>query len=839
MLYQSNLWALYFIFMFTAIFTDVQGQLNVDSLKSKLSTSLTLTEKVQIYDSLSEFYRKKNKYQLSSKYYFKALEINQKRQDWVRVAKNYNNISISLKHQQNYLLAIQYLNKALEINKKHSHKGLIAGNYYNLASIYKLQRNYDLALQCLGNSLEALKQEENLPLRFKVFRLMSKNYGFKGKYQKAIYFSQKALHILSALPKERKKLASIFQRLGVCHRKLGDYIKAQMYYLKGLKIAEQENFAKIKARIYNSLGIVYHQQQEYKKSLYYYQKYLASGYKYHSQKTIALAHNNMADSFLQLDSLEKAYKFYNLAIKKSISRSDQNLLVLAYLGLAELHQRKEKYQDAQRFIQKAMLKIVRVDDKSKAYYLLGENYRLKRLYSQALTQYKKAEKLQKSAGNLYLFNRTLQGISICYEKLGDSFKALNYHKLFKQTTDSLLNEKNIKTLTRLGAEYEFEKERDSLTFAQEMEKSQLNHKIKQEQMAYESQKKVIFFISAILLLVATFSFITYRGRLLQKKLNIQLSKQKKDLEYQSSILIGLNEELHQSQDEIAAQRDMIEAQNENLKAKDLRLGQSIKSAQKIQQAILPFDDDLLKIFPEHFVLYKPKDVVSGDFYWVYKENNVVFLAAVDCTGHGVPGAFMSMIGNTLLDHIIRIKREFNPAKILEHLHNEIYRVLRQQESKDRNGMDMALCAIQKVSSDALNITFAGAKRPLLYTTQSQAKIQELRGSFKSIGGLQPSNYSFANQQITLTPTDHIYLSSDGYCDQHSNQSRKSIGKTRFIELLQRNHHLPTHQQKKILENTLKKHMKGTHQRDDILVLGLKLNINWANKTHTINDGYLA
>ena len=232
-----------------------------------------------------------------------------------------------------------------------------------------------------------------------------------------------------------------------------------------------------------------------------------------------------------------------------------------------------------------------------------------------------------------------------------------------------------------------------------------------------------------------------------------------------------------------------------------------------------------EIFPDHFVLFKPKDVVSGDFYWVQRKENMVFVAVADCTGHGVPGAFMSMIGNTLLDHIIRIKRVFNPALALEHLHTEIKRVLRQDESQDRNGMDMALCVFKKMPTNQVQLTFAGAKRSLYYTSPKPSQVQELRGSSKSIGGLQPSAYCFANQQLIFTQNDLIYLSSDGYCDQN-NQARRILGKVKYQQLLQNNHRQPMAQQKKILEDTLHQHMQGTYLRDDILVLGLKLNIAW-------------
>lgn len=311
----------------------------------------------------------------------------------------------------------------------------------------------------------------------------------------------------------------------------------------------------------------------------------------------------------------------------------------------------------------------------------------------------------------------------------------------------------------------------------------------------------------------------------KEELEQKVRERTHELSEANNEIITQNEELHQQHEEIIAQRDFIEIKNRELGMVNQRLQSSIKAAKSIQQAILPFQNELNQLLKEYFVIYQPKDVVSGDFYWISKnvQNKVskTFIAAVDCTGHGVPGAFMSLIGHMLLDKIINILQITDPAQVLTVLNEEVQKTLRQQEMRNDAGMDMVIISLEKTTAQQTLVTFAGAKNPLLYLSQGAKKIQMLKGTRKSIGGQAQNHLTFDNQIITLESGSRIYLGSDGLGDQN-NVKRKRYGMQRIIKLLEENHDLDLSKQKTALLEDLGKHMEGTEQRDDILMIGVKL-----------------
>ncbi len=211
---------------------------------------------------------------------------------------------------------------------------------------------------------------------------------------------------------------------------------------------------------------------------------------------------------------------------------------------------------------------------------------------------------------------------------------------------------------------------------------------------------------------------------------------------------------------------------EELQMKNEDITSSISYAKTIQKAILPFKETISNHF-ENFILFKPKDIVSGDFYWYVQVEKYHFMAAVDCTGHGVPGAFMSMIGSSLLNQIVNSDNEYNTAQILKKLDELIIFSLRQEQTDNNDGMDVCLCRIEKEQSYA-NIQFTGAKRPLLYIKNGENKIEKLSGDRKSIGGTQKkrSTFDFTSQELILDKGSVVYLSTDGFIDQNNSERKK-------------------------------------------------------------------
>ena len=272
----------------------------------------------------------------------------------------------------------------------------------------------------------------------------------------------------------------------------------------------------------------------------------------------------------------------------------------------------------------------------------------------------------------------------------------------------------------------------------------------------------------------------------------------------------------QQRELIETQRDTIETHNQTLTQSNKLISQSIKAAQHIQQAILPNQRKLDYLLKDHFIIYRPKDMVSGDFYWLNEIDGYIYLATVDCTGHGVPGAFMSMIGNLLLDEIIRVKKITDPAHIVQQLHNEIYSTLRQAETNNSYGMDLSLMVFKRQNTHA-EIRFCGAKHSLHYYNPQTQETGTFKGDRKSLGGHQNDDLCFTTQPLKLPQGTFVYVGSDGMEDQN-NVKRRRFGSKKILQTLKDSAHLPLQQQKEVLETTFDTFMQGTIQRDDILII---------------------
>ena len=270
--------------------------------------------------------------------------------------------------------------------------------------------------------------------------------------------------------------------------------------------------------------------------------------------------------------------------------------------------------------------------------------------------------------------------------------------------------------------------------------------------------------------------------------------------------------------EIENQRQKLEKQNKEIKA-------SINYANTIQSAMLP-DLDSIKNFVSSFVIYRPKDIVSGDFYWsTVTSERQMFFAVVDCTGHGVPGAFMSMIGMRALDQIINERKIDSPAEILETLNELLREALKQEQTDNNDGMDLAICRFDVSKGGLVEMTYSGAKRPVYIGRKKNLDLEILQPERKSIGGYQPTKryIEFTNQKAQLNKEDSVFIFSDGIIDQND-PYRKKFGRARMENILKTCIDEDSEKQGQIIETKLDEFIKDESQRDDITLVGLKMNL---------------
>jgi len=335
----------------------------------------------------------------------------------------------------------------------------------------------------------------------------------------------------------------------------------------------------------------------------------------------------------------------------------------------------------------------------------------------------------------------------------------------------------------------------------------LQQKDIEKQNAALSQKTLLsnILLAASLVLVVSASVLYYRYRFKQKA-NALIEEKSHKIEIQKN--------------ELLEKTRLLDELNRSLQVQNQQVKESIQAAKSIQEAILPFGYRFDTV-QEYGVLYLPKDIVSGDFYWTAQAEHRTFIAVADCTGHGVPGALMSMLGATLLNEIVNIQGVYATNTILELLHIGVKKALKQDHLNNRHGMDIALVRIDKKWNDEWEVSFSGANRPL-YAIQ-QGQLQKLKGDRATIGGWQSGGeYSeFNSQSLLLKAQALLYLGSDGFVDM-PNPRREKFGSKRFEEMLLRFCELPASEQIKAFEQELRAFQQDAEQRDDIALLCVRL-----------------
>ena len=282
----------------------------------------------------------------------------------------------------------------------------------------------------------------------------------------------------------------------------------------------------------------------------------------------------------------------------------------------------------------------------------------------------------------------------------------------------------------------------------------------------------------------------------------------------------LEQKVVERTEEVVKQKEEIELKTKELEILFKQVTDSIHYAKRIQEAILPPNNLVKQILPESFVLYKPKDIVSGDFYWIDKKNNWCYFAAVDCTGHGVPGAFMSIVGYNLLKDILKNTDSIQPSIIMDKMNDGVANTLHTNTTsgkQTKDGMDMTLCAL---NYETLELQFAGAFNPL-YIIRGNELIQYKADKFP-VGMFIGEKQNFTNHSIQLQKGDSIYIFSDGYADQFGGPRGKKFMAGNFRQLLSDVSKLPIERQKTMLNQTIEEWRGNLEQVDDILIIGVRV-----------------
>lgn len=587
--------------------------------------------------------------------------------------------------------------------------------------------------------------------------------------------------------------------------KKGQLTKALKQAYKARKMAKKYKLISFQITSNLFISSTYERQKEYTKSIEYAKEALKIAQKTKDTSGILLSSNTIGYTYSLTKESNLALKYLFKSLELSENR-EKTVHSYTLNNIADVYAKQGKYDKALSFYQKSLEEKKALNNTWAMSYTLNgmaKVYRKKGNYDKSIELLLEGLKTTQEAGFLVETLMLSKTLYETYELNQDYEKAFKYLKLHKKSNDSIFTKDKLKIINDIETKAALEK-KDLL--------------IKQEKTSLQFQQLLTWTILIILLLLLIMLYFIWNNLKNQRNTkNIVIEKNQK-LEDNNNELNVLNEELRQVQEELYMQHESLDEQNKILNLQNQKINSSIKVAESIQRAFFTYEKRLKNLTEDYFLINRPKDVVSGDFYWVSKINDTIILIVADCTGHGVPGAFMTLIADNLLDKTIEIGQELNPANILNQLHQEIQTTLQQKKTNDNNGMDMVVLALKK-QADSVNLTFAGAKNNvLIYSNQEQI---ELKGTRKSIGGIQNEQIEFENQSISLQKGSLIYAGSDGLEDQN-NKKRKKFGRRKLKKLLSENIDLPLDRQKEKIEQVLENHMQGTHQRDDILWLGVKI-----------------
>lgn len=559
------------------------------------------------------------------------------------------------------------------------------------------------------------------------------------------------------------------------------------------------------------IGFIYWRSSENQKAIANFEEALTYSKEINNTAALSTLYTYLGSIYTDIRKFDKAiqYSKENVNLAKQIGNKEQ--IVSANLNCANALQNGSQYKESIQYLKNALSIALELN-----------NYKmLRKCYGQLATAYEKtgdAAKAKENFDYFTVFDRKIKDEEMKNVKATAQVQiaAANAQKKAKELENKVLNLEKQAALDSLNkAEEENRQKQIELDLlAREQEVKDL--KLKEKEAQIRSERIILYSLIGVFVIVLIFMLALI-------KLFNDKRKANKLLEQKNVELTDKNEHIRIQNQELNKKNHQIEEQHTLLEKKNIQITDSINYASRIQRAILPSQRAIMKKFPESFIFYMPRDIVSGDFYWFTKHDNKVFLAAVDCTGHSVPGAFMSMIGNTLLNEIVNEKNVFEPAKILEHLNAGIIATLNQEVEEDEDspddGMDISLCQLDYVKKE---ITLAAANHYIFTVVDN--KLDVVEGDIFSIGG-QWSEFidtEFTNNIIPMKKDMSIYMFSDGYADQFGGDEGRKFMIDRFQQLISDNCHLPMSEQWEVLNSTFTEWKKDHKQIDDILVIGIKL-----------------
>jgi serine phosphatase RsbU (regulator of sigma subunit) len=580
---------------------------------------------------------------------------------------------------------------------------------------------------------------------------------------------------------------------GILFDDKGNYPESINSYMRSLAFSQKINDKMATARTEANIGIVLRKLKKNREAINYFKR----SYLFFVNKNATyemVVQMNIGICYINLKNADSAVIYTKNAYNIMITNNLNDPKVYGNLGIA--YSMKKDYKQAEVLIKKC-LEMERSDSKnSKSIAVWCEN--LAQMYIH-LNKRDEAIKLLQEAISLFGDNKYIYEATFTYnlivetlEKNNDPKNALKYYKILSQIKDSIYNSENSKQINEVKEKYETEKKETEIKLLT-ADKATQDETLK--------KNRIIIYSGAVLtVLIFLFAVLIYRSNRQKQKINKELVSK--------NILIE-------------NQKKEVEDQKEIVEEKQKEILDSISYAKRLQQAILPPDNFITQFLPASFIYYQPKDIVAGDFYWMEVTDDKILIAAADCTGHGVPGAMVSVVCSNALNRTVKELKITEPAKILDKVRELVIETFERSQSDVKDGMDISLISInKKLSPDKKTILqWAGANNPLWYYTLSEMK--EIKANKQPIGKTdQP--IPFTTHTLELNTGDNIFLFTDGYADQFGGPKGKKFKYKQLNELLLANVNRSSNQQKEILRSEFLNWKGNLEQVDDVCIIGIKL-----------------
>jgi len=570
-------------------------------------------------------------------------------------------------------------------------------------------------------------------------------------------------------------IANSYNNMGVIFNYQSDYSHSLEYLLKSLKLYEALNNRDGMGIAYKYIGAVYNHEGDTANALDYFHRALRIFYEIKDTNYIGSALISIGNLYKTTGQHKQALSALMSSYYYFIKINNRDGVASALMYIGEVYSNRSIYDSAMYYLNrgKRIFEALKDNDGiSRSLNLLAAVYLAQNKYTDALDCADKSLKLAIEIGSLDCRMNAEKTLSDIYQQKKEGPGALAHYKAYIVLRDSIFSQQN--TLKTFGAQMNYTNEKRDAARKAEDDKREALH---QEEIKRNNTK--IAAGTGILLVLIVFSIFIYIANVRRKRANI---------------IIG---------------------------QKNYQITQSINYAERIQRAMLPDKAEIAKVLPDSFVLFKPKDIVSGDFYTLTKKDEKIILAVADCTGHGVPGGFMSMLCSEKLNDAI--DQTQNTGEILHHLNQGIKSSLHQSESEDStyDGMDIALCVIIP-AINGMKLNYSGAIRPLWIIREGASTIEEIKATPRTIGGFTPIDQDYGTYIIQLHKGDTFYLFTDGYIDQFGGESSKKLGLDRFKNMLLSVYNKPMPEQEKELLAYMENWKQKTPQLDDMLVVGVRV-----------------